>query len=586
MTWKSARNGENKEEWSLARDKDWRKLIVETKTCSPRQRQDLPPGVKPTYLNPKVKEKMKDGQGTPYLERRVRTVLGGDRLTPSGPTRCNTAETEVIKSFYNSVVSDNADYFCMDAKDFYLGTDLPEGEEVWAEVLATNFSDTILDELNLRSYIHNGRILLKFHKTMFGLGNAGLLSKQRLDTILAKRGYHEDELVPCMYRHIKYRTTFCLVVDDFAVKHFGAAAKKHLVDTLENAGYVMTIDHEGKKFVGLTIDYNRPQRRITISIPDYAQKILTRYAHRNIKPCDSPIIYSPPIYGAKSQLVNDPDTSVFLDDREAHEVMEIIGCVMWYSRMVDSPTLTAVSILATEQSERRRSILPKIDRLLGHIMKFPDNKVTFHASDMQYIVFGDISHNSVSKGRSRAGGYGYYGWKEDPQRINGGVFLMSSVLDVVTSSAGEGEYGAAYMVSRHAVWIRAIARALGHPQPPTVIWCDNTCAVGLCNDTLKTARTKSIDLRFHWLRDRVRQQQLSVKWVKSDDNIADFFTKALPVHQHIRRMDALVEHRQNSSTTSARIKRASTWRSAHSTIRQTQRTTNQRRENNTKLARQ
>jgi hypothetical protein len=219
-------------------------------------------------------------------------------------------------------------------------------------------------------------------------------------------------------------------------------------------------------------------------------------------------------------------------------------------------------------------------------MKFPDNKVIFHASDMRYIVFGDVSHNSVSKGRSRAGGYGYFGWKATPQRINGGVFLMSSVLDVVTSSAGEGEYGAAYMVSRHAVWIRAIARALGHPQPPTVVWCDNTCAVGLCNDTLKTARTKSIDLRFHWLRDRVRQEQFSVEWVKSDDNIADFFTKALPVHQHIRRMDQLVQHRQNSSTAAARNQRASTWRSAnHTTASCSQRLYTQRRKNSHKLIR-
>jgi hypothetical protein len=236
--------------------------------------------------------------------------------------------------------------------------------------------------------------------------------------------------------------------------------------------------------------------------------------------------------------------------------------------MTDSPILTAVSNLATELPNRQRSILPKMDRILGHLLKFPDNKIRFHASDMRYIVFGDISFNSISKGRSRAGGYGYFGWIEDLQRLNGAVFTMSSVLDVVAASAAEGEYGAAYMVARHAVWMRAIARALGHPQPPTTIWCDNTCAVGLCNDTLKTARTKSIDLRFHWLRDRVRQQQFVVKWVKSDDNIADFFTKALPVHQHLRRMTQLVIHRKNTTTAAHRIQRAAKWRSNTKSTRQ------------------
>ena len=71
-----------------------------------------------------------------------------------------------------------------------------------------------------------------------------------------------------------------------------------------------------------------------------------------------------------------------------------------------------------------------------------------------------------------------------------------------------------------------------YPQGPTPVYCDNTCAVGLATDTLKAAKTKAIDLRFHCLRDRVRQGQFKILWIATDDNIADFFTKALPVHEH------------------------------------------------------
>ena len=275
-------------------------------------------------------------------------------------------------------------------------------------------------------------------------------------------------------------------------------------------------------------------------MPDYGRKMLTRFAHWSIKPHDSPITYIPPVYGAKAQDILATDTSATLDAATFQDVQEVIGCGMWYARMTDSPTLTAVSILSSEQADRKASILPKIERYLGHLLQYPGSKVRFLPSDMAYTVYGDVSHNSVSKGRSRAGGLGFFGWRADPTRLNGAVFTMSSILDVVTSSAAEGEYGAAYMVARHAVWMRTIANALGHPQAATTIWCDNTCAVGLCNDTLKTARTKSIDLRFHWLRDRVRQAQFKVQWIKSSDNIADFFTKALPVHEHLRRLHQLV----------------------------------------------
>ncbi len=47
-------------------------------------------------------------------------------------------------------------------------------------------------------------------------------------------------------------------------------------------------------------------------------------------------------------------------------------------------------------------------------------------------------------------------------------------------------------------------------------------------DTIKQKQTKAIDMRFHWIRDRVRQQQFIITYISTHDNIADYFTKNLP----------------------------------------------------------
>ena len=73
---------------------------------------------------------------------------------------------------------------------------------------------------------------------------------------------------------------------------------------------------------------------------------------------------------------------------------------------------------------------------------------------------------------------------------------------------------------------------MGYPQPPTTILCDNTAAIGLANDSIKQKRSKAVDMRFHWVRDRIRQQQFCVIYVPTDDNIADYFTKNLPKAIH------------------------------------------------------
>ncbi len=65
------------------------------------------------------------------------------------------------------------------------------------------------------------------------------------------------------------------------------------------------------------------------------------------------------------------------------------------------------------------------------------------------------------------------------------------------SFVAEAEYAALFASARIAVDERQILANLGHPQPPTVISCDNECAIGLANRTVIPKMSKSLDMRFH-----------------------------------------------------------------------------------------
>jgi hypothetical protein len=119
---------------------------------------------------------------------------------------------------------------------------------------------------------------------------------------------------------------------------------------------------------------------------------------------------------------------------------------------------------------------------------------------------------------------------DDP--INHPVSTHSTRIPVVCSFVAEAEYGGLFAAARIAVDERAILANLGHPQPATVIFCDNEVAIGLANRTVCPKMSKSLDMRFHWLRDRIDQGQFRVVFVPGKKNLADFFTKALPVARH------------------------------------------------------
>ena len=104
------------------------------------------------------------------------------------------------------------------------------------------------------------------------------------------------------------------------------------------------------------------------------------------------------------------------------------------------------------------------------------------------------------------------------------------------ASATEAELSALYIMAREAVFLRIILEELGHTQPATPLQTDNSTAAGVVNGKIQPKRTKAMDMRFHWLRDRECQEQFRIYWRPGKLNYADSWTKHHPAahHQHIR----------------------------------------------------
>ena len=113
------------------------------------------------------------------------------------------------------------------------------------------------------------------------------------------------------------------------------------------------------------------------------------------------------------------------------------------------------------------------------------------------------------------------------------VDYMSMVIPTVCSSVAEAEYAALFLAGRTITNLRNILEDLGYPQKTTNIMCENSCAVGIVNATVKQKRSKAIDMRYHWIRDQVQQGKLTVTWAEGATNLADYFTKAHPVHHYV-----------------------------------------------------
>ena len=270
-------------------------------------------------------------------------------------------------------------------------------------------------------------------------------------------------------------------------------------------------------------------------MPGYIDKVLQRFSLQKTKGAASPALYTPPSYG-------NPDQRPASDDSDALpaplvlQLQEIVGCLLYYARGVDITILTAVNHLAKSTHDT----MIAAHRLLAYCARYPNNSIRYHVCDMILHIQSDASYLSRPGARSVAGGIFHVCNHNQPTTLNGAIHAISTIIPAVVASVAEAEYAALFMNRQEGASLRQILSALGYPQPATVILCDNKCAHGIATDAVKPKRTKSVDIKFHWIRNRIRQGQLKAMWRKGVDNLADFFTKALPVHQHKRLMSLLV----------------------------------------------
>jgi hypothetical protein len=263
-------------------------------------------------------------------------------------------------------------------------------------------------------------------------------------------------------------------------------------------------------------------------MPGYIKAALHKYQHPTpARPEHAPHTWNPPIYGANTQFVDDKTSSPTLSDKDVNKLQQLTGTLLYYARAVDPTLIMPINVLASEQSNVIEVTADKVIKLLNYCNTHPETKIRYHASDMILHIHSDASYLSENEAKRRAGGFFYMGsnTKTDKKLTNGAILIISKVLKHVMSSEAEAEIGAVFINAKEGAVLRTTLEELGHTQPPTPMETDNTTAAGYSNDTIKQKRTKAMDMRFYWIKDRVKQGQFNAYWGPGFQKLEDYFTK-------------------------------------------------------------
>ncbi|KAL0457722.1 UNVERIFIED_CONTAM: Retrovirus-related Pol polyprotein from transposon TNT 1-94 [Sesamum latifolium] len=108
------------------------------------------------------------------------------------------------------------------------------------------------------------------------------------------------------------------------------------------------------------------------------------------------------------------------------------------------------------------------------------------------------------------------------------ISWCSKKQPIVTLSTCDSEYVATTAGTCHAIWLRRLLSKLYYAQDgATKIMVENKSTIALAKNPVFHDRSKHIDVRFHFIRDCVANKEIEMEYVKTLDQVADIFIKAL-----------------------------------------------------------
>lgn len=117
-------------------------------------------------------------------------------------------------------------------------------------------------------------------------------------------------------------------------------------------------------------------------------------------------------------------------------------------------------------------------------------------------------------------------------KLSGGAISWLSKKQQTTAlSTAEAEYMAMSTTTQEAIWLKGLHDEMFGPMSSVTIHCDNQGSIDLGNNPIYHAKTKHIDIRHHFLREKIKQKKVIFQHIRTEEMAADFLTK--PVNANI-----------------------------------------------------
>ena len=281
-------------------------------------------------------------------------------------------------------------------------------------------------------------------------------------------------------------------------------------------------NHHGKlnRFLGAI--YTRDWEKGTISVNQriYIDAAVEYFGLNDAKPAPTPL--APGIKLGKEFC---PIEQADIDEMKNIPYRELLGMLSYIANHSRPDISYATNILSQVQLNPGRIHWETAKRILRYLKGTRNLSLTWGQNKQGLSGFTDSGFASEDIDWKSMGGYVF--------KIAGGAISWAAKKQsLVALSTAEAEYIAMCEAVKESLWIRKLLTELFRPLKNSIpLYADNQSAIAMAKNHQFSPRTKHIAIRYHFINQHVENRDIAIKWIDTNENVADIFTKPLDINK-------------------------------------------------------
>ncbi|KAK3005199.1 hypothetical protein RJ639_016441 [Escallonia herrerae] len=259
-----------------------------------------------------------------------------------------------------------------------------------------------------------------------------------------------------------------------------------------------------------------------VSQKGYAQSLLERFNMGESKSMSTPMEPNMKLKKDEGKLLE-----------EGRKFRQLVGSLIYLT--ITRPEIAySVGVVSQFMDKPQISHLNAAKRILRYVKGTLEYGLRYKKSD-SFILSGFVDADWAGDVNDRRSTTGYCF-----DTGSAAISWCSKKQHNVTLSSTEAEYAAATMATQECVWLKRLINDIYAKVDYVIpIHCDNESAIKLAENPVFHARTKHIEVQHHFVREKVLEQEIALEKVRTGDQVADIFTKALTKEKFEMFRDAL-----------------------------------------------